>query len=37
MRPQVMGDFTLSWPLWAMGWLSTVVMCVTVAAMFVTW
>jgi len=37
MRPQVMGDFVLPRPLWAMGWLSTAVMAVAVAIMFITW
>jgi Mn2+/Fe2+ NRAMP family transporter len=37
MRPRVMGDFILPRPLWAMGWLSTAVMAVAVAIMFVTW
>ncbi len=37
MRPEVMGDFVLPRPLWAMGWLSTVVMAVAVVIMFVTW
>jgi NRAMP (natural resistance-associated macrophage protein)-like metal ion transporter len=37
MQPKVMGDFTLPRPLWAMGWLSTAVMAVTVVAMFATW
>ena len=36
MRPKVMGDFTLSRSLQAMGWLSTAVMAVTVVAMLVT-
>jgi Mn2+/Fe2+ NRAMP family transporter len=37
MNPQVMGRFTLSWPLCAMGWLCTAVMGVAVVIMFVTW
>jgi len=37
MQPKVMGRFTLPRPLWAVGWLSTAVMTVTVIAMFVTW
>jgi Mn2+/Fe2+ NRAMP family transporter len=37
MRPQVMGDFILPRLLWVMGWLSTVVMAVTVVIMFATW
>jgi NRAMP (natural resistance-associated macrophage protein)-like metal ion transporter len=37
MQPKVMGEFTLPRPLWAMGWLSTAVMAVTVAIMVVTW
>jgi NRAMP (natural resistance-associated macrophage protein)-like metal ion transporter len=37
MQPKVMGDFTLPRPLWAMGWLSTAAMTVTVVAMFATW
>ena len=37
MRPKVMGAFTLPRPLWAMGWLSTAVMAVSVTIMFVTW
>jgi Mn2+/Fe2+ NRAMP family transporter len=37
MQPKVMGDFTLQRPLWALGWLSTAVMTLTVAAMFATW
>jgi hypothetical protein len=37
MQPKVMGAFTLPRPLWVMGWLSTAVMAVTVAIMFVTW
>jgi len=36
-QPRVMGSFTISRPLWAMGWLTTVVMAVVVAAMFATW
>jgi len=37
MRPKVMGAFTLPRPLWILGWLSTVVMAVTVTIMFLTW
>jgi NRAMP (natural resistance-associated macrophage protein)-like metal ion transporter len=37
MRPDVMGRFVLPRALWAMGWLCTVVMAVTVAIMFATW
>jgi NRAMP (natural resistance-associated macrophage protein)-like metal ion transporter len=37
MQPKVMGRFTLPRPLWAVGWLSTAVMAVTVAVMFATW
>ena len=37
MQPKVMGGFTLPRPLWAVGWLSTAVMAITVVAMFVTW
>ncbi len=37
MQPQVMGDFVLPRPLWAMGWLSTGVMAVAVVIMFITW
>lgn len=37
MEKRVMGKFTLSRPLWAMGWLSTLVMAVAVAVMFITW
>jgi len=37
MQPKVMGDFTLPRPLWAVGWLSTAVMAITVIAMFATW
>jgi NRAMP (natural resistance-associated macrophage protein)-like metal ion transporter len=37
MNPKVMGRFTLSWPLCAMGWLCTAVMGVAVVIMFVTW
>ena len=36
-QPRVMGSFTISRPLWAMGWLTTAVMAVVVAAMFATW
>ena len=37
MRPKVMGAFTLPRALSVVGWLSTVVMAVTVAIMFLTW
>ena len=37
MQPKVMGAFTLPRPLQVMGWLSTAVMAVTVAIMFLTW
>ncbi len=37
MTPKVMGQFTLSRGLCAMGWLCTVVMTVAVAIMFATW
>ena len=37
MRPDVMGRFVLPRPLWAMGWVCTVVMAVAVAIMFATW
>jgi NRAMP (natural resistance-associated macrophage protein)-like metal ion transporter len=37
MRPEVMGNFILPRPLWAMGWLSTAVMAFTVVTMFATW
>jgi NRAMP (natural resistance-associated macrophage protein)-like metal ion transporter len=33
----VMGDFTLTWPLTIMGWLATAVMAAVVVALFVTW
>jgi Mn2+/Fe2+ NRAMP family transporter len=36
MKPKVMGEFTLSRSLQAMGWLSTAVMAITVVAMLVT-
>jgi NRAMP (natural resistance-associated macrophage protein)-like metal ion transporter len=36
VQPKVMRQFTLPRPLWVMGWLSTLVMAVTVAAMFWT-
>ena len=36
-QPRVMGSFTIPRPLWAMGWLTTAVMAVVVAAMFATW
>jgi len=37
MQRKVMGPFILPRPLWAMGWLTTGVMAVAVAAMFATW
>ena len=37
VRPNIMGQWTLSRPLRVMGWLSTAVMAVTVIAMFGTW
>jgi NRAMP (natural resistance-associated macrophage protein)-like metal ion transporter len=37
MQPKVMGRFTLPRPLWVIGWLATLVMSCTVAAMFLTW
>jgi NRAMP (natural resistance-associated macrophage protein)-like metal ion transporter len=37
MQKRIMGKFTLPRPLWAMGWLSTVVMAVSVTIMFATW
>ncbi len=37
MQPKVMGQFTLSRGLSAMGWLCTAVMAVAVGIMFVTW
>ncbi len=37
MRPDVMGRFVLPRPLWAMGWLCTLVMAVAVGIMFATW
>jgi NRAMP (natural resistance-associated macrophage protein)-like metal ion transporter len=37
MRPEVMGNFILPRPLWAMGWLSTAVMAFTVLTMLATW
>jgi Mn2+/Fe2+ NRAMP family transporter len=36
-QPRVMGSFTISRPLWAMGWLTTAVMAAVVTAMFATW
>lgn len=36
-RPAVMGEFTLRWPLRAVGWLATVVMAAATAAMVATW
>ena len=37
VRRDVMGDFVLPRPLWAVGWLSTAAMAVAVAVMFATW
>jgi Mn2+/Fe2+ NRAMP family transporter len=37
VQPTVMGQFTVSRPLWAVGWLSTAAMTVAVVAMFVMW
>ena len=37
MAPKVMGSFTLPNPLWALGWLCTLVMTIAVIIMFVTW
>jgi NRAMP (natural resistance-associated macrophage protein)-like metal ion transporter len=37
MRREVMGDFTLPRPLWAMGWLATAAMALAVTVMFATW
>lgn len=37
MRRDVMGNFVLPRPLWALGWLCTVAMAVAVAIMFATW
>ena len=37
MQPRVMGSFTLPRPLWAVGWLCTLVMAAAVAIMFATW
>ncbi|HYM73514.1 MAG TPA: divalent metal cation transporter, partial [Stellaceae bacterium] len=37
MQPKVMGRFTLPRALWAVGWLSTAAMGITVAIMFATW
>ncbi len=37
MRRDVMGDFTLPRPLWAVGWLSTAIMTLAVGTMFATW
>ncbi|HTT77202.1 MAG TPA: divalent metal cation transporter [Candidatus Binataceae bacterium] len=37
MQPKVMGEFTLPRPLWLLGWLSTAVMTIAVAIMFLTW
>jgi Mn2+/Fe2+ NRAMP family transporter len=36
-RPDVMGDFCLTQPLWLMGWLSTAVMGAASMAMFLAW
>jgi len=36
-QSRVMGSFMVPRPLWAMGWLTTAVMAVVVAAMFATW
>ena len=36
MRPEVMGEFTLPRPLWAIGWLSTAAMALAVGVMFAT-
>ncbi|HLY44869.1 MAG TPA: Nramp family divalent metal transporter [Stellaceae bacterium] len=37
MRRDVMGQFTLPRPLWAIGWLSTAAMAFAVVTMFATW
>jgi NRAMP (natural resistance-associated macrophage protein)-like metal ion transporter len=37
MRREVMGQFTLPRPLWAIGWLSTAAMAAAVVTMFATW
>ena len=37
MRQDVMGQFTLPRPLWAIGWVSTAAMALAVATMFATW
>jgi NRAMP (natural resistance-associated macrophage protein)-like metal ion transporter len=37
MRRDVMGEFTLPRPLWAIGWLSTAAMTFAVVTMFATW
>jgi Mn2+/Fe2+ NRAMP family transporter len=37
MRRDVMGNFVLPRPLWAMGWLCTATMAVAVTIMFATW
>ena len=37
MAPKVMGQFTLSRGLCAMGWLCTAVMAIAVGIMFATW
>jgi NRAMP (natural resistance-associated macrophage protein)-like metal ion transporter len=37
MRREIMGDFTLPRPLWAIGWVSTAAMALAVATMFATW
>jgi NRAMP (natural resistance-associated macrophage protein)-like metal ion transporter len=36
MRREIMGDFTLPRPLWAIGWVSTAAMALAVATMFAT-
>ena len=36
-QPRVMGGLTIPRPLAAVGWLTTAVMAVAVAAMFATW
>ena len=36
-QKRIMGAFVVPRPLWAMGWLSTGVMAIAVAAMFATW
>jgi NRAMP (natural resistance-associated macrophage protein)-like metal ion transporter len=37
MRREVMGQFTLPRPLWAIGWVSTAAMAAAVVTMFATW